>query len=281
MKKIIYLLFIFQFLTLKLSAEIVKKIEIIGNKRVTDETVLIYGNIKKDVDYSENDLNNIIKNLYETEFFNDININLSDNILTVKLEEYPIINQLIITGEKSTRYTQEFKKFLKLKDKKNFIKIYFKNDIQKIENLFTSLGFNSAKITVKEKKIENNKFDLVLTIDRGKKTKINTINFVGNKKVSSRRLRDVIASEENKFWKVISRNTNFTENLLDLDTRLLTNYYKSIGFYDIKINSKFAKINQSDNADLFFSIEEGNRYTIGKISTNLDSVFDKDIFSSK
>ena len=58
----------------------------------------------------------------------------------------------------------------------------------------------------------------------------------------------------------------------------MTNYYKSIGFYDIKINSKFAKINQSDNADLFFSIEEGNRYTIGKISTNLDSVFDKDIF---
>ena len=86
MKKIIYLLFIFQFLTLKSSAEIVKKIEIIGNKRITDETVLIYGNIKKDVDYSENDLNNIIKNLYETEFFNDIDINLSGNILTVKLE---------------------------------------------------------------------------------------------------------------------------------------------------------------------------------------------------
>ncbi len=278
MKKIIYLLFIFQFLTLKLNAEIVKKIEIIGNKRVTDETVLIYGNIKKDVDYSENDLNNIIKNLYETEFFNDININLSDNILTVKLEEYPIINQLIITGEKSTRYTQQVKKALKLKEKGSYIKSYLKNDIQKIENLYTSLGFNSVKITVKEKIIENDKFDLVLTIDRGKKTKINTINFVGNKKVSSRRLRDVIASEENKFWKVISRNTNFTENLLDLDTRLLTNYYKSIGFYDIKINSKFAKINQSDNADLFFSIEEGNRYTIGKISTNLDSVFDKDIF---
>ena len=82
---------------------------------------------------------------------------------------------------------------------------------------------------------------------------------MGNKKVSSRRLRDVIASEENKFWKVISRNTNFTENLLDLDTRLLTNYYKSIGFYDIKINKKFAKLIQADNGDLFFEIYEGTR----------------------
>ena len=129
MKKIIYLLFVFQFLTLKSSAEIVKKIEIIGNKRITDETVLIYGNIKKDVDYSENDLNNIIKNLYETEFFNDIDINLSGNILTVKLEEYPIINQLIITGEKSTRYTEQVKKVLKLKEKGSYIKSYLKNDI--------------------------------------------------------------------------------------------------------------------------------------------------------
>ena len=68
MKKIIYLLFIFHFLTLKLSAEIVKKIEIIGNKRITDETVIIYGNINKDINYSENDLKNIIKSLYETEF---------------------------------------------------------------------------------------------------------------------------------------------------------------------------------------------------------------------
>ena len=92
MKKIIYLLFVFQFLTLKSSAEIVKKIEIIGNKRITDETVLIYGNIKKDVDYSENDLNNIIKNLYETDFFNDININLSDNILTVKFNYFGVSN---------------------------------------------------------------------------------------------------------------------------------------------------------------------------------------------
>ena len=52
------------------------------------------------------------------------------------------------------------------------------------------------------------------------------------------RLRDVIASEEDKFWKVISRNTILSENLISLDIRLLTNYYKSIGFYDVKVNSQ-------------------------------------------
>ena len=54
-------------------------------------------------------------------------------------------------------------------------------------------------------------------------------------------MRDVIASEEDKFWKLISRNTNLSENLINLDIRLLINYYKSIGFYDVKINSNLAE----------------------------------------
>ena len=70
--------------------------------------------------------------------------------------------------------------------------------------------------------------DIILQIDKGKLTKISTIKFVGNKKVRDKRLRDVIASEEDKFWKFISRNTKFSENLINLDVRLLANYYRSI-----------------------------------------------------
>ena len=71
---------------------------------------------------------------------------------------------------------------------------------------------------------------------------------------------------------------NFTDNLLELDKRLLKNYYKSNGFYDIEVNSKIAKINENDEAEISFSINEGQRYTINKISTKVDSVFDKKIF---
>ena len=91
-------------------------------------------------------------------------------------------------------------------------------------------------------------------------------------------MRDIIASEENKFWKFISRNTNLSENLINLYLRLLTNYYKSLGFYDINVTSNLAQIDKSGNADLVYSIDEGVRYTINKISTNVDTVFDKKIF---
>ena len=91
-------------------------------------------------------------------------------------------------------------------------------------------------------------------------------------------MRDIIASEENKFWKVLSRNVNFTDNLLELDKRLITNYYKSLGFYDVKVQSNIAEINKAGEVDIRYSIDEGERIIISKITTNLDDVFNKETF---
>ena len=60
---------------------------------------------------------------------------------------------------------------------------------------------------------------------------------------------------------------------------MLENYYKSIGYYDVKISSSIAEINEDDaNAKIIYSIDEGKRYIINKISTKVDKVFDKKIF---
>ena len=91
-------------------------------------------------------------------------------------------------------------------------------------------------------------------------------------------MRDVIASEEDKFWKIISKNTKFSENLINLDKRLLLNYYKSIGYYDVEVTSTSAEIQDTANINIIYTINAGTRYTINKISTNVDKVFDKEIF---
>ena len=100
----------FLILTNSLHSEIVKSIQINGNKRVNIETVKIYGNININEDYSENDLNKILTNLYSTNFFKNITINLSNNILKINLEEFPIINELVITGEPKKKLVDEIKK---------------------------------------------------------------------------------------------------------------------------------------------------------------------------
>ena len=259
-------------------AEIVKELVINGNKRVSDETIKIYGEIEVNKNLAEKDTNKILNNLYETNFFENVQIELENNVLKIVVKEYPVINQLILTGEARKSFSNEIKKRIKTKEKQAFIKSFLSDDVELIKKLYSSQGYNFANIETKIRKIDDDNLDLVIEIDRGEQTKISTISFIGDKKFSSYRLRQIVASQEDKFWKIISKNTNFSENLIDLDRRLLLNYYKSNGYYDVKINSNTAKLNQKGNVDLVYSINAGTRYIINKISTNVDNVIDKELF---
>ena len=81
-----------------------------GNKRVSDQTIIIYGKINIKEDINENKINEIINNLNSTNFFEDINVEIKNKILTLNLKEYPIINQIIIRGEPSKKISEEIKK---------------------------------------------------------------------------------------------------------------------------------------------------------------------------
>lgn len=278
LKKITYTIFLFFYIT-TLKAEVVKEVQISGNQRVSDETIKVYGDIEVNKDYNEVDLNKVLNNLNSTNFFEDIKISLEQNVLKINLVEYPVISQLILIGEPSKKYSEQIKKLMGLKEKQSFIKSYLSKDIELIKNLYSTIGYNSSKIEAKVKKLNDKSVELLIEIERGNKTKISSISFTGDKKVRERRLRDIIVSEEDRFYKVISNNSNFNKNQVELDLRLLTNYYKSIGYYDVKIDSNTAEFNEEGNIDLVYSIDAGKRYIIDKISTNADPVFDKKIFN--
>ena len=87
-----------------------------------------------------------------------------------------------------------------------------------------------------------------------------------------------LPQQESKFWKVISRNTNLNQSNIELDKRLLTNYYKSIGYYDVKVLSEIVEIKDNFLAEITYNINAGTRYRISKISTNVDQVLDKNLF---
>ncbi len=278
MKKIILIVSsIFLFTSLK--AEIFNEIKISGNKRVSNETIKVYGEIKDlGSDLSKSDLDKILNNLYLTNFFQNVSVEIKNGVLFINLEEYPIINQLVLMGENSKKIKEEIRKIIKSKEKNSFNELNLREDVQLIRKLYASLGYNFSKVETKIRKIDNDNVDLVFDIKRGEVTKIAEITFIGDKKIKERRLRDIIASEEDKFWKIISRNTRFNENLINLDKRLLINYYKSIGYYDVQVTSSSAEIAQTGNINITYSINAGNRYIIDKIATNVDPVFDKKIF---
>ena len=267
------------FLFSSLNSAIIKKIEIIGNDRVSDQTIIVYGDIKVNEDINEQKLNQILNDLYSTDFFEDVKVQIKEDVLIINLKEYSVINKLIFLGEPSNRIKSEIKKNIRSKEKGSFIKSYISQDIETIKTLYSSIGYNFSKIEAKVNKIDDRNIDLIIDITRGEKTKISSINFIGDKKIRDRRLRDVIASEEDRFYKFISKNTNFNQNIIDLDIRLLKNYYKSLGYYNIKVTSNSAELNEKGNIDLIYSIDAGERFIVNKISTDIDPIFDKELFN--
>ena len=260
-------------------AETVNKIEINGNKRVSDETIKVYGQIKPlNSNFTDSDINNIIVNLYKTNFFKDINIAIKNRTLVINLVEYPLINQIIIIGEASSGIKKRIKEIISLKEKNSFIRNNLNNDVNLIKKLYSSIGYKFANIDSKIRKIDENNFDIAIEVSKGNLTKIKNIFFIGDKRIKERRLRDVIVSEEDKFWKIISKNTKFSENQISLDVRLLNNYYKSLGYYDVEINSAQAEVLNSSDVNLTFSINAGKRFTFKKIETIIDSTFNKSLF---
>ena len=152
MIKTLHIFFIFFILTLPLKAENINSIIINGNKRVSDETIKIYGEIDKINKYSEKNSNKILKNLYETGFFENVEVKYEKNILIINLKEYPIINQLVLIGEKSQKFKDEIIKIINSKQKKSLNKSNIAKDVDIIKNLYSSLGYNFAKVETKIKK---------------------------------------------------------------------------------------------------------------------------------
>ena len=171
MIKKILLFFILLFLTYA-NAEEVNKLVIEGNNRVSDETIKIYGGIEINKEIKENELNKIINNLYSTNFFEDVSAKIKANTLTINVSEYPVINQLVIIGEKRESFVDQIKKLISLKENKSYIKTSLNKDILTINNFYSSLGYNSVKIKTKSKIIDQDNLDLIFEIEREDKQKL-------------------------------------------------------------------------------------------------------------
>jgi outer membrane protein insertion porin family len=269
---------IFSLIFFNLSAEIIQKVNISGNDRISKETIKVYGDINIGKDYSSFDINKILKSLYGTEFFEDIKITLSNGVLNISVKEYAMVNSIDFQGEKSSTIKNDIIDKLSLKEKGSFIESKITQDINLIKKIYASIGFNFVSVEAKIEKFENKRINLVYFLDKGGRTNISEINFIGDKKIKNKRLRDIIVSEEKKFWKFLSKNVYLSYNNVELDKRLLLNYYKSLGYYDVQILSSNASLSNKNLTKLTYTINSGTRYRLNKISTNVSEFFDKNLF---
>jgi outer membrane protein insertion porin family len=279
MPRFIFLIF-FILITSNLKAEIIKNFIVEGNERISAETIKVYSGIELNKSYDQDSINNALKELYSTNFFEDIQISIEGDTFKIYVKEYALINYVELEGEKSNTVKKSVLERLSLKSSGSFIESSLNEDVSLLKKIYASIGFNFVQVEAKIEKFSNNRINLIYVLDKGKKTDIKKINFIGDKKLKERRLRDIIVSEEAKFWKFLSKNTFLNSNTINLDKRLLENYYKSLGYYDVQILSNSAEVSNQNFTTLTYTINAGNRYKVNKISLNLSEVLNKELFTS-
>ena len=278
---LIKIIVIFSFLLSFANAETLKKFEISGNKRISDQTIIIFSEIKINEEITKTKLDEVIKRLYKTSFFKDINRSFENQTLFLKVEENPIIEKLEITGIKKQSLVEFIKGKLQLAEMKSFDQNLLSSDINLIYNILKTNGYYFAKISSAKNVDETlNTLNLKIDVELGEKAKIKKIVFLGEKIFKEKRLKEVIVSQEHKFWKFISRNVYINEELINLDKRLLANYFKNNGYFNVKIENSFVEFDKDSNFNLIFNITPDKKYFFNDFSLNLPSNYDAKLFEN-
>ena len=276
--KILYFITLFTIYSFFSSAEIINNVVVNNNERITKETVITLGNIQVGTNYDKSDVDQILKNLYDTNFFSDIRISVENSTLTIFLEENKIIQTIVINGIKAEKIKESILESMHLKNRSPFVEFKVKQDIVNLKNTLTYQGYYFSTVNSSIEENDNDTVNLIYDIELGKKAKINRIEFIGNKIFKNKKLRNLIISEENKFWKFISGKKYLNKNQIDRDERLLKNYFLNRGYYDVIINASSAQYLDNDSFVLTFNIEAGNRYKINKTKLSLPIDYKKSNF---
>jgi outer membrane protein insertion porin family len=275
--KVIILSFIINLIFLSFSfSEIVKKIQITGNKRISDETILMFSKINEGQDFNNSMLNELLKNLYDSNFFSNVSVKFENDIILIDVEEAALIKDIKISGIKAEKFKKIIRESLILKPRGSFNNFYLSEEKKIIEFKLRSAGYYFSKIDPYIEILDDNMVSIDYRIDLGEKSKIGKISFIGNKVFKDNRLRSIIVSEEYKFWKFISGKKFLKEELIELDKRLLKNFYLNKGYYNIEINASFAKLINKNEFELIFNINANKKIYFGDMKVILPDDFNEE-----
>ena len=254
-------------------AERIENFIIEGNERVSKETIIMFSNLKIGDDINDNILNNALKELYYTDYFKNVIISKNKSVIIIKVNENPIIQSVVIKGAEKNSIYEKLTEVTKKIEKYPFVENKINDQVTLLNNILKSNGYYFVKIKTTILQNDNNTIDLVHDIDLGDVAKIKKITFIGDKVFRDNTLRNVIISEESKFWKFLTSNKFLDSNRINADVIRLNNFYKNRGFFNVKIKSTTAIITDEDQFELIFNINSGKKYYFNNIQiSNLNKI---------
>ncbi|WP_113155143.1 outer membrane protein assembly factor BamA [Nitratireductor sp. OM-1] len=246
-------------------AATVSRIEVRGNRRVEDETIRNYIDIRPGRSFSNDDVNEAVKRLFATGLFADVSISQSGGALIVTVDEYSIVNQVIFQGNKKIK-DANLARAVQLQPRKSFSNQSLQADEETIREAYRRIGRDDATVTGRTQALDDGRVNVIFEVQEGGRTKIAAINFVGNEAFGNGRLRDVISTKQSNFLSFLMRDDIYDDNRLRADEETLRRFYYNRGYADFRVISATADLDEVENAyTVTFTVDEGERYRFGNI----------------
>ena len=179
-------------------SEILKKIEVTGNDRLAKETIILFSELNLNDNINSEELNNALRKLYDTDYFNDIKISFENSILKIVVNENPLIQSIKIEGIKNQSIQEDLSKITKKIEKYPYLENIINDQKNTLLNIIRNSGFYFAEIETIVQDNNNNSVNIIHNFELGERAKISEIKFVGNKIFKNNKLRNIIVSEVSK-----------------------------------------------------------------------------------
>ncbi len=254
--------------TASVPAGTIRAIKVEGNQRIETGTILSYMLVAPGDPFDPDRLDRSLKTLYATGLFKDVTLQRQGDTLVVHVAENPIVNAIAFEGNHKLNDDQ-LRATIQLRQRAVFTPQLAEADRQRILNKYAGSARYAATVEPEIIQRGQNRVDVVFRINEGPTTLISRIAFIGNKSYGEDRLREVVASREQAFYRILSSSDEYDPERLKYDEELLRRFYLKNGFADVEVTSATSELSP-DRRSFYvtFIIHEGERYKIGKVSVN-------------
>ncbi len=252
------------------AAGTVRSISVVGQQRLEPDTVLSYTKLRIGQPFTQESLDQALRDLYETELFADVQIRNDNGALTVEVKENPVINRIVLEGNKRLK-EDKIRPEIKLAPRQIYTRSKVRADVARIIELYRRQGRFAATVEPKMVQLDQNRVDIVFEISEGPKSKVRQINVIGNDKFSDGELRSQMVTKQSRWFRVFSSGTSYDPDRLAYDQQKLRQFYLTEGYADFRVISAVAELTP-DKQDFIITyvVEEGKRYKFGDVKVESD-----------
>jgi outer membrane protein insertion porin family len=253
-------------------------IEVQGNQILGKDAVLMRMTTQAGDQYDPQQIDNDIKKLYNTGYFDDVKVYVKNvkegKKIILQVQEKPHIQIVEVHGAQEID-TDDILEAMNTKSGSVLNPKIMQEDLQKIKDMYRKKGYYNIQVSYHQEPVSEKQAKLVIDIKEGEKLYIQHIEIKGADKLDPDDLKDQLALSERGLFSWITGGGVLKEELLDRDAAMLEAYYANRGFMDVRVAQPEVTF-QQEGISITFHVVEGERYKVGSVTLKGDFIVDQD-----